>query len=144
MLMSTVGGFLGTAYLITSTLMGSYLSFTYDKSMMKRLFYKERKSNANQMSSETGRRRTNEEELIFRLQDRESYSLGYWEYLMTRMGSSFCCCFKRCYPNYDRKLRSLRKLEKAREMLTAEKDVESLIMLRRVTHLLIKVMLKPH
>lgn len=39
--MAEVGGLLGTAYLITSAFLGSYLSFCYDLSLMKKLFYEE-------------------------------------------------------------------------------------------------------
>ena len=39
--MAQVGGFLGTVYLINSTVLASYLGFTYDKSLMRRLYYQE-------------------------------------------------------------------------------------------------------
>jgi len=40
--MATAGGFLSTSYLLMSSILKSYLSFTYDSSLMKRLYYEER------------------------------------------------------------------------------------------------------
>ena len=39
LIMTNLGGFLGTSYLITSTLLSGYMSFVFDKSLMKRLYY---------------------------------------------------------------------------------------------------------
>ena len=36
-----LGGFLGTAYIITSTFLSSYLSFKYHISIMRRLYHEE-------------------------------------------------------------------------------------------------------
>ena len=39
--MASVGGLLGTVYLITRTLLINYLYFKFDSSLMKRLYYEE-------------------------------------------------------------------------------------------------------
>ena len=141
--MSEVGGFLGTTYLIISTILASYLAFVYDKSLMKRLYYQEAQTDAKRYRPSNSRR-TDEEELLHRLSNRRSYTFGYFGYLSTKFLRTFCFCFKPCCKNYDKRVSSLQRLEKAREMLTAEKDIESFITMRRITRLLVKVLLEPH
>ena len=37
-MVAKLGGMLGSSYLILSSLLGSYIRFTFDKSLMKRLY----------------------------------------------------------------------------------------------------------
>ena len=39
LIMTNIGGFMGTSYLIASTLLYGYMEFVIDKSLMKRLYY---------------------------------------------------------------------------------------------------------
>ena len=141
--MAVVGGFLGTTCFIVSSILGSYLGFVYDKSLMKRLYYQEAQTDSKRYRPSNSRR-TDEEELLHRLSNRRSYTFGYFGYLITKFVRTFSFCFKPCCQNYDKRVKSLERLEKAREMLTAEKDIESFITMRRITQLLVKVFLEPH
>jgi len=105
-LASNLGGFLGTAYLVMNTLLGSFLSFSFDKSLMERLYYEEATDeDTNNIDPLTGEKRSDEDELVHRLNNRRSYNFGYWGYLMTLIAANLCCCFKTyCCTSYERRL----------------------------------------
>ena len=104
--MANLGGFLGTVMMVMSALLGSYLSFTFDKSLMKRLYYQEAtEEETNNIDPSTGEKRSDEDELIHRLNNRRSYSFGYCGYLTTLVAAKLCCCFKtKCCTSYERRL----------------------------------------
>mmetsp|Transcript_23294 Transcript_23294/g.27332 ORF Transcript_23294/g.27332 Transcript_23294/m.27332 type:complete len:160 (+) Transcript_23294:1104-1583(+) len=143
--LATAGGFLGSAYLVMSNIFADYLSFTFDKSLMKRLYSQEREPKTNNVAQESGLKRTDQEEFLHRMKNRKPYTFGYFGYLIIRFSDSCCCCLSRWFgPRYQEKLKQIRRLEKSRQMLTAEKDIESFIMMRRMTTLLVKAVLLPH
>ena len=81
-----------------------------------------------------------------RIANRQPYSFSYCGYRLTKMFNTLCCCFKKCMSepklqSFNRRLRSIKKLEKARHMLSSEKDIEDYLYDRRILRLLIKTVL---
>mmetsp|Transcript_31083 Transcript_31083/g.41190 ORF Transcript_31083/g.41190 Transcript_31083/m.41190 type:complete len:115 (-) Transcript_31083:410-754(-) len=114
---------------------------------MKRLYYQDVPDESDAVDSfdlDAHERRSNEAEFKRRIDRRKEYRFGYFGYLYMKTTESLCCCFAKLCKSYNRRLRSYRKLVKARQKLTAEKDIESLISMRRVNHLIAKVVLKRH
>lgn len=70
--------------------------------------------------------------------------MSFIGYMLTKLARSLCCCLRSCIKSYDKRLVSLQNIEKSRDMLSAEKDIEEFINLRRMSHFLIKVLLKRH
>ena len=92
--LATAGGFIGSLYLIMAFILGDYISFTFDKSLMKRLYFQEKDPGTNNIEPETGLKRTDAEELVHRLRNRKQFRFGYFGYLLTRYSATFCCCCK--------------------------------------------------
>ena len=90
--------------------MEGYQSFTIDKSMMKRLYSVEKepyqkfddkqeevdKDKDKKVDDEQEGRRSDKEEFLYRIRNRQSYSFGYcsyiWTSLLIKMFSCCCCC----------------------------------------------------
>ncbi len=105
---------------------------------MKRLYTQSTESSSKGGQKE---RRTNEEEFLSRVNEQRPFTFSYFGYLCTLFASKCCCCFTKNNTVYQRRYQSLLKLQKAREMLSNEKDIESLIKLSRVVDFLCKVVL---
>ena len=121
--------------------MASYVNFTYDKRLLKRLYADEKEADC----KKNGPKRDNQEEYEHRLNNRRDYSFSYCGYLMIYFASCCCCCLGRwCGPRYERRLKSYKKLELSRESLEREKDIASFLSMRRMTNLLVNIILKPH
>ena len=125
-------------------MLSSYVTFTFDKSLLKKLYQQEKEPNLDNLDPTTGQKRTDEAEMLHRIYNRKPYSHGYCWYLMIYLISNLCCCFTRWCKGYESRLKSYKRLMKARSMITADIDIESYVMMRRLTNLLIKVVLKPH
>ena len=101
-MLATVGGFLGTAYLIISISLSSYLSFTYDKSMLKRIYAVEKEPFSDDVDPNSGLKRDAYSELSHQMHNRTEFSFSYTSYLLVRVLINCCCCLKRYCAAYEK------------------------------------------
>ena len=93
--------------------LSGFQQFNLDKVLMEHLYSEE-------IAVASGKEwRSDKEEFLQRIANRKPYSFGYCGYKLTKLFNRVCCCFKSCLRHsqkerLERRLRSIRKLDKAR------------------------------
>ena len=104
--------------------LSGYQQFNLDKLLMQRFY-------AEEVASVSNRDMTDKEEFLQRIANRKPYSLGYCGYRWTKIYTTWLCCCCKLWCCKSEKLawreRSIRRLERARQKLSEERDIENLI-----------------
>jgi len=75
-----------------SLLLSNYQVFVFDKSMMKKLYFRQEKEHDEK--DENGNLRSDDAEMEERINNRRIFTFGYWGYGLMSFTSKCCCCLK--------------------------------------------------
>ena len=76
--------------------------------------------------------------------ERGKYFYHYSDYMLTWFLRSFCCCFFKNSPWFERKIEKLERHEQASEKLAEEIDIVKLLQNQRLGLFMAKLILKKH
>ena len=101
-ILAKLGGYSTVMTGLVSFLLSSYQSFTFDKSMLKKLYHQRDKDYDDK--DENGNLKDDDAEMIERIKNRRIFWFGYWGYMLMSFTTKCCCCLKnrwlRTWPYY--------------------------------------------
>lgn len=135
--LSVLGGLQTITGVILVVFLSGYQQFNLDQVLMKHLYSEE----PYLVSGKDVR--SNEQEFLQRVQNRRPFSYSYCGYRCTKIASKCWCCLKLCVSRskrsaFERRLRKMKMLERARQMLSQERDMEDMLYMKRMVRLMIK------
>ena len=88
--LANVGGFQSILISIFFVLIGSYQNFSYQRSLLRRFYWQYTND------GKDTERKSDEQEIISRIENRKKLNVRYSHYLIRSFVNSCCCCFKQC------------------------------------------------
>jgi hypothetical protein len=132
--LAAIGGYAAMVWSILALVLGDYQAFTFDKSLLKRL-YTEDKTHIEEEASD-------DKELVSRILNRKQFSYSYSELVKAKL-MKLCCCCRCCRQTiyYEKKIKRYESYLKVKEKLTGEMDLLKIIQESRITSLLSEICL---